>query len=182
VKPDLELEAWREQWQADAVVPADLRRKVERGSRNMRLLLAVEVLITVVMGGGSTLWAAMDPHTEMVVLSAAIWLFLGAAWTFAVVQRRGTWSPVAVSTAEFLDLSIRRCRSRLASSRFGAVLYFAEMAFCLTWIYWDPAQRRPLAAIIFGVATPVFLMGLARYRRNTRAELERLLELQRHRE
>jgi hypothetical protein len=56
------------------------------------------------------------------------------------------------------------------------------MAFCLTWIYWDPAQRRPLAAIIFGVATPVFLMGLARYRRNTRAELERLLELQRHRE
>ncbi len=31
MKPDLELAAWREQWQADTEVPADLRRKVERG-------------------------------------------------------------------------------------------------------------------------------------------------------
>jgi Na+/proline symporter len=180
VKPDLELEAWREQWQADTEVPADLRRKVERGSRNLRLLLAVEVLITVVMGGGSTLLAAMDPHTAMVVLSAAVWLFLGAAWVFAVMNRRGTWSPAAVSTAEFLDLSIRRCQRRLEASGFGAGLYFVEMAFCLTWLYWDPAHRVPLPAIIFGVATPIFVVGLIRYRRKTRAELERLLELQRH--
>jgi len=54
VKPDLELDVWRAQWQADTEVPADLRRKVERGSRNLRLLLALEVLITVVLGGGST--------------------------------------------------------------------------------------------------------------------------------
>ena len=33
MNPDLELEAWREQWQADAAVPADLLRKVERGTR-----------------------------------------------------------------------------------------------------------------------------------------------------
>ena len=32
--PDLELESWREQWQADAEVPADLRRKVARATRN----------------------------------------------------------------------------------------------------------------------------------------------------
>jgi len=180
MKPDLELEAWREQWQADTEVPADLRRKVERGTRNMRLLLALEVLITVVLGGGSTLWAALDRRTEMVVLSAAVWLFFAAAWTFAAINRRGTWLPVAVSTAEFLDLSIRRCQRRLASSAFGAGLYFAEMAFCLTWLYWDPARREPLPAIIFGVATPIFVVGLVQYRRKTRAELEKLLELRGH--
>jgi hypothetical protein len=180
MKPDLELKAWREQWQADTEVPADLRRKVERGSRNLRLLLALEVLITVVLGGGSTLWAMMDRRTEMVVLSAAVWLFLGVAWTFAMMNRRGTWSPVTVSTAEFLDISIRRCQRRLASSWFGAGFYLVEMAFCLTWLYWDPARRGPLPAIIFSVATPIFMVGLVRYRRKTRAELESLLELQRH--
>ena len=180
MKPDLELEAWREQWQADTEVPADLRRKVERGSLNLRLLLALEALVTVVLGGGSTLLAAFDRRTEMVVLSAAVWLFFGAAWTFAVMNRRGIWSPEAVSTAEFLDLSIRRCQRRLASSVFGAGLYLVEMSFCLTWLYWDPARREPLAAIIFSFATPVFVVGLVRYRRKTRAELGRLLELQRH--
>jgi hypothetical protein len=133
MKPDLELEAWRDQWQADTQVPADLRRKVARESRNLRLLLGLEVLVTLVMGGGSTLWAAIEPRTEMVVLAAAVWLFLGAAWTFAAISRRGIWSPAAVSTAEFLDLSIRRCRKKLLSAAFGAGLYFVETAFCLTY-------------------------------------------------
>lgn len=180
MKPDLEFYAWRAQWQADTEVPADLRRKVERGSRNLRLLQALEVLITVVLGGGSTLLAAMDRRIEMVVLSAAVWLFFGVAWTFAIMNRRGIWSPAAVSTTDFLNLSIRRCQRRLASSGFGAGLYFVEMAFCLAWLYWDPARRVPLPAIIFGVVTPIFVVGLVRYRRKTRAELERLLELQSH--
>jgi hypothetical protein len=54
------------------------------------------------------------------------------------------------------------------------------MAFCLTWLYWDPARREPLPAIIFCVMTPVFVFGLVWYRRKTTAELEKLLELQRH--
>lgn len=179
MKADLELQAWREQWQADTEVPADLRRKVERGSRNMRLLVAVEVIITAVLGGGSTVRAALEPRTEMRVLSAAIWLFLAAAWTFAIVNRRGNWSPAAVSATEFVNLSIRRCQRGMSASAFGAGLYFVEMAFCLTWLYWDPARRGPLPALIFAVATPVLLAGLARYRRMKRAEMDRLMELRR---
>ena len=177
--PDLEWKAWREQWQADTDVPADLRRKVERGTRNMRLMLALEVLVTVGMGGGYTMWAVMEPRTEMVVLAGAVWFFLAAAWMFATMSRRGTWSPAAVSTAEFVDLSIRRCRRKLAATRFGSWLYFAEMVFCLTFLYRDPARRGLLPAIIFAVATPVFLAGVARYRRKTQAELDDLLALQR---
>ena len=174
MKLDTELEVWREQWQAASEVPADLRRRVERGSRNMRLMLGSELLVTVVMGGGWTVLAARDPRTEMVVLAAAVWLFLAAAWIFGIMNRRGTWSPAAVSTAEFLDLSIRRCRKQLAASKFGAALYFAEMAFCLTWLYRDPARRVIWPALVFGVVTPVFVAGLVRYRRRKQAELEKL--------
>jgi hypothetical protein len=61
--------------------------------------------------------------------------------------------------------------------RFGIGLYFAEMAFCLTWLYRDPARRVPGPAIIFGVVTPAFLVGVERFRRKTQAELSRLQEL-----
>ncbi len=176
--PDQELKAWREQWQAEAQVPADLRRKVARGTFYMRLMLALEVLVTVTIGGGSILWAALEPRAEMFVLAGAVWIFLAAAWKVAIDSRRGTWSPAALTTAEFVDLSIRRCRSKLAALRFGVWLYFAEVVFCLTWLYRDPARRVPGPAIIFGVVTPVFLWGVARYRRKMRAELASLLELQ----
>jgi hypothetical protein len=178
LKPDLELQAWREQWQADTEVPADLRLKVERESRNMRLLVAAEIAVTLVIGGGSTLLALMDPRTEMIVLAAAVWVLFAAAWAFAIMNRQGIWSPAAVSTAEFVSLSIRRCQRSLAAVAFGAVLYFVEMAFCLTWLYWDPARRTPLPAIVFAAATPVFLIWLLRYRRQKKAELERLREMQ----
>jgi hypothetical protein len=177
--PDVELEAWREEWQADAEVPADLRRKVARGTRFMRLMLAGEVLVTVTVGGGYTLWAAVDPRTEMLVLAGAVWLFLAAAWTAAIVTRRGTWSPTTPTTADFVDLSIRRCRSKLAAMRFSIWLYFAEIAFDLTWLYRDPARRVLTPAIIVGIVTPIFLIGVARIRRRIQAELDRLLEFSR---
>lgn len=77
----------------------------------------------------------------------------------------------------FVDLSIRRCRGKLAAARFGVRLYFVEVVFCLTWLYRDPACRVPGPAIVFAVVTPIFLIGQARYRRKTLAELARLLEL-----
>jgi hypothetical protein len=177
VKPDLELEAWRRQWQADSDVPADLRRKVARGTRNMRLTLASEVLVTVIMGGGSTLRAVWEPRAEMWVLAGMIWVFLAAAWSFAIVTRRGAWSPEAPTTAEFVDLSIRRCRGKLAAARFGVWLYFAEVIFSLAWLYRVPARRVPAPAIIYVLVTPVVLLGVARYRRRALAELASLREL-----
>jgi hypothetical protein len=53
------------------------------------------------------------------------------------------------------------------------------MVFCLTFLYRDPARRELLPAILFAVATPVFLAGVARYRRKTQAEVDDLLALQR---
>jgi hypothetical protein len=65
----------------------------------------------------------------------------------------------------------------LAAASFGVGLYFVEMAFDLTWIYRTSARRGPLAVGICAVATPIFLVGVARYRSKTKAELAGLLEL-----
>jgi hypothetical protein len=177
VKPDRELEAWRAEWQADTEVPADLRRKVARDTRFMRLMLACEVLVTVTIGGGYTLAAVQQPRFEMWILAGAVWVFIAAAWIISVIARRGNWSPAAVTTAEFVDLSIRRCRGKLMAMRFGLWLYFVQMAFCLAWIYRDPARRVPAPAIIFAVVTPAVLVGMARYRRRLREELAELSKL-----
>ena len=140
-------------------------------------MLAAEVLVTVTIGGGYTLWALLAPSAEMAVLAATVWVFLAAAWTFAVWNRRGTWAPASRTTAEFVRLSIERCERKLAATRFGIGLYFTEMAFCLGFLYRVPARRVIGPALIFAVLTPVFLWGLARYRRKTRAELAALREL-----
>lgn len=177
MRPDLELESRRAEWQADTEVPADLRRKAACDTRNMRLMVALELLVTLTIGGGSILRAALQPRAEMRVLAIAVWILLAAAWAAAIATRRGAWSPTAITTADFIDISIRRCRGKLAAMRFGVALYFVEMAFCLVWLYRDPARRTPLPAIVFAVATPAFLIFVARYRRGVRAELARLEHL-----
>ena len=132
---DIELEVWREQWQVDPVVPPNLRRSVERQSSLMRIGLIGDCVVTVVMGGGTTLWAVRSPGTGMGLVAAATWCFLAVAWIFALVSKRGLWAPSALDTASFVDLSIRRCRVALATTWFGAGLFVAEVAFGLGWIY-----------------------------------------------
>jgi len=184
---DAELDAWRREWQTDNAVPADLRRKVERQSRWMKIALAADILVTVSIGGGALWFALRSPRPPYILLAAATWLFIGAAWTFSLSVNRGNWAPASIDTAAFVELSIRRCRARLAAVWFGAALFLSETAFCLGWIYRQmPEPRKPLwqwlrfgstaidvvwpAAVLFGVF--LFL-----YRRHKLAELAYLRNL-----
>jgi len=187
--PDTELELWREQWLADSqpVVPAALRRKVERQSRAMRWMLLAEVFVTVVIGGGCTLLTLREPTGEMIVLAAGAWVLFATAWTFALLNRRGTWRPEQATTSAFIDLSLRRCRRRLTAAYFGGCFYAVEMAFCLTWIYQYNSHRGPVtlldvlssaSAIMFGLITVALAGWLIWYRKRRLAELEYLQELQ----
>jgi hypothetical protein len=161
-----------------------LRERVERQSRRQRLLVAGDVLVTLLMGGGATAWALRDPRPAVLVLTAAVWAFLTAAWIFAMTNRRGTWAPASVSTAAFLDLSIRRCRGSLATIRFGLLLGAMELLFSLAWVYQDHARRDPVsltsrALLVVWAAGAAALAGLILYRRRKRAELSWLLDLRR---
>jgi hypothetical protein len=173
---DLELETWRREWQSEAAVLPDLRRRVERQSRWMRIAVAGDILVTVVIGGGAIAMAVASPKPQMMLLVAATWLFIAAAWVFRLLTNRGLWSPSAMGTADFVDLMIGRCRARLAGVTFGALLYVCEIAFCVGWLY-RYSSPSPSLAIWIGSVTLAFFAFLAWYRRKQRAELAWLLGL-----
>lgn len=186
---DTELEVWRRDWQSDSTVVADLCQKVKRQSRWMRIALAADVLVTLVIGGG-VIWSAFrSPEADMFVLAGATWTFLLAAWLFAVKNNRGNWSPSTSDTLSFLDISIRRSQRRLAAVRFAAALFLSEIVFCLIWNYHHSPERHPSLAswLLFGsvgvdvawALTFGFFGLLFWYRHKKRAELRYLLDMSR---
>jgi len=185
---DAELEVWRQQWQSDTTVPLGLRRKVERQSRFMKIGLMLDILVTIIIGGATIVWAVLSPRPEIVLLAVATWVFIATAWAFSLVVNRGNWSPSAQDTAAFVDLSVRRCRSRLASVWFAAGLFLFQMAFVLGWVYRNsPAHRQPLSTWIFFGSIPIdiiwlctlgFFVFLVWYWRRKQAELAYLLGLE----
>jgi len=177
---DSEIELWRTEWQSASEAPAlaELRRRVARESLYMRILLVTEILVTIVIGGGSIVIAARDPRPANILLASATWLFITVAWIFALVSRRNSWTPVASTTAAFLELSIRRCHAALRSVIFGAILYAVEMTFCLTWIFHETHALNWTTLLIVTLITAIFAIFLMRYRRKKRTELSYLKNLQ----
>lgn len=182
---DTELEAWRREWQSEAAVPPDLRRRVERQFRWLKIGIAIDILVTVLIGGAVILLAVRDPRPDMLALVAGTWTFIAAAWAFRFTVTRGLWKPAALGTAAFVDLSIRRCRAQIQAAGFGAGLVVVEFAFLLGWIHHHSAPRAPFAAWLFGtranqlvwLLSLAFIVYLLWYRRRKRAELARLATL-----
>ena len=184
---DVELDIWREQWQAETAVPVSLRRSVERQSRWMKIGFIADTVVTLVMGGGSTAWALRSMDPDVVLVAAATWLFLAAAWAFVLLVNRGLWAPSALDTAAFVDLSVRRCQGTLTTTWFAAGLYVSEVAFGLGWGYKHSIQSRmtlwnwlwfsSLRIDIVWICTMAFFGAIVWYRRKKRVELARLLKL-----
>jgi hypothetical protein len=184
---DIELEAWRQQWQSGATVPLDLRRRVERQSRFMKIALIGDILVTITIGGATTGWAFRSPQPDIVLLAVATWVFIATAWTFTLTVNRSNWSPSAQDTAAFVDLSVRRCRGRLSAIWFAAGLFVFQIVFVLGWVYRNsPAHRQPLLTWLFFGSIPIdvvwlctlaFFAFLVWYRRRKRTELASLLSL-----
>jgi hypothetical protein len=186
---DNELETWRREWQSETAVPANLRRRVERQSRWLKIGIAADILVTVVIGGGVAALAVRAPQRDMVLLASVTWTFIAVAWAFRLAITRGLWSPAAIDTASFVDLSIKRCRAQLKATAFGAGLFVCEMAFYLGWVYRYSAPRAPLLSWLFRGSlmntlvwplSLVFFVLLAWYRRKKRNELAWLRTLTEH--
>ena len=185
---DAELDVWREQWQSETSVPLDLRRKVERQTRFMKIGLLGDILVTIVIGGGTLLWALRSPQSDIMWLAAVTWLFIVAAWAFTLTVNRGSWSPSALDTAAFVELSVRRCRGRLAAVWFGAILFLCNIMFCLGWVYKHSGEtREPLLPWLLFSSLPIdivwlstlaFFTFLVWYRGKKRLDLAYFLTLQ----
>jgi hypothetical protein len=183
---DLELEQWQRQWQADRAAPRDIKKMVDSGTRAMRRGVAIEIAVTIVMGGGSLIWAVSSRRADIAVLAIAVWVFIAIAWTAALLLYRGAWEPASASTTAFLEISILRTERRLLATVVQIVLYVVISTFDFVWIYYyldRPAPwaffSRPATLVFLFVVTPLFIAVIAWYRRRLTRELANLVALRR---
>lgn len=181
---DSELDTWRRQWQAQGDVPADLKRRVERELRRRRWGLAAQMVVTVVFGGGTAIWAILSERPAIVLLAAVVWVVVVVGWIVAFRLEKGAGRPAAATTAAFLDFSILRCRARLQGIMASAVLYPIFLTFMLGWTYYASGTQGPVwtyltsprALIILAISLALGVLAWRRYRALTR-ELENVLAL-----
>jgi hypothetical protein len=188
---DVELENWRRQWQSRAESAVDtaaverLRRRVLRETRSLKLNLIWPILVTLVVGGAMILRALRSEQSLDVLFAVEAWIFIVVIWIGSLWIARGTWRPLADTTAAFVDISIRRREANLRGATFGACLYVAQLVFIVLALgAASPAGIVPLLTssyvIVLGwIGVPSGLAVLYWFRRRQRGDLERLRELNR---
>lgn len=186
MEADLELDAWRGDWQAASPVVPDLKERVARQTRLMRLGGVAEVMVTIFIGGGALAWALLAPGTDTLVLTLGVWAFIAVAWTMSFLSRRGPWAPVTATTTAFCDLCILRCRRQREALITQVLLYVMMLVFDLIWIYFASARHPRVGAMAFltspaiawvWVVTAALAVLALRQRRKLARELDALVSL-----
>ena len=186
---DIELESWRRQWQAgpasaiDADAVESLRRRVLRETRANKLGLVGPILVTILVGAWVISRALRTGQGLDVLLAIEGWVFIFVMWAGCLWIARGTWQPLADTTAAFVEVSIRRREANLRGATFGACAYVVQVVFVVLALgVASPAGFAPLLTSAYVIVTgwigvPVGLVVLGWFRRGQRADLERLREL-----
>jgi hypothetical protein len=188
---DIELESWRRQWQAgsafavDADAAESLRRRVLRETRLNKLMVVWPILVTILVGGWITARALRTGQGLDVLLAIEGWVFIVVMWAGSLWIARGTWQPLADTTAAFVEVSIRRREANLRGATFGACAYMVQVMFVVLALgVASPVGVVPLLTSAYvtvagWIGVPVGLVVLNWFLRGQRAELERLRELKR---
>jgi hypothetical protein len=112
-------------------------------------------------------------------------VFIVVAWVGCLWIARGTWRPLAHTTAAFVEVSIRRREANFRGAIFGVCLYVAQLVFVVLALgATSPNGVAPLltSSFVLGACGLGVLGGLAAlywFGRRQRPELERLRELKR---
>jgi hypothetical protein len=188
---DAELESWRRQWRsgpsgaAGAGAAEELTRRVLRDTRWMKLGMIAPVFVTFGIGGAVVLRALRTGQVIDTVLAVESWLFIVVTWVGGLWLARGTWRPLADTTAAFVDISIRRCEANIRSASFGAYLYVLQFLFIVLVKIFGSAIGAVAVltspyVILFGwLGLPLFSAAIVWFRRRQRAQLEHLRALRR---
>jgi hypothetical protein len=183
-------ENWRRVWQGRPESAVDeeaverLRRRVLRETSSIKVGLIAPILVTLGVGG-HLVWRARTGQAFDVFLAVESWLFIVVVWVVSLWVARGTYRPLADTTAAFVDVSIRRREANVRGATLGACLYVFQLVFLvLVMAAASPAGIAAVlksnAVIVLGwVGVPAGLAALYWFRRRQRADLERLRELKR---
>ncbi|MFN8582054.1 MAG: hypothetical protein U0163_13915 [Gemmatimonadaceae bacterium] len=85
-----------------------LQDTVRRRSRQLRWVVASEIVLTVVVLSGVVAALSSSRTRASALAAAGVVLWTVIVWTFAVWNRRGVWRPMSETTAEYVRLSRRR--------------------------------------------------------------------------
>ena len=174
-------------WRTDEHRALPLRervaQRVHRQSRRLRIILAGEIALTIVMLTISFTIAGRDNAEGTLRLSAIVLLYTAGVWAFGLWNRRGVWRPYGETTAEFVQLLRVRAERRIQSARFtqvviglAVILFGREVAtawsagFASTW------QRT--VWMLFGLYVVGIVAWSIWYERKARREVRELADFQ----
>jgi hypothetical protein len=191
---DDKLNLWRANWQDETELArsgsrmnsSQLPRYVRRASMQMRLMLAIKLVLTVLFLVVVVSLAVRKPDMYNIGLAAGVIVLFCAGWIIAVDTWRGMWSPDSENTEAFLEISIQRCQASLRLQSAGIVFAGCDLAFIAAWEWWRADGHGPLSPAAFfvspamlgiGIAAIVVFFLLSQYRRKKMRELDSLLRL-----
>jgi hypothetical protein len=182
---DREWEDLGQVWRAGPAPGAErwVRELVTRQTRLFRVMLATEVLITVVVLG-AVAWTVVVERTAVALgFGLAALVHSGVIWGFSLWNRAGVWRPLGESTREYLALARERCRRERRAANFVFGLLLTEGVLLGAWLGYaqsiDAPVRRggwwiPPAAVFVGAFVWAFWV-----RRRAEARLIRLVGVER---
>ena len=185
---DDELEIWRRQWNSQPAVPIDLIRKVERQTVYMKFENAALILPGLI-GVAAVVAAIRVPTAPWILLAIGIWCFNIIGGYLQIKNTKGAWMPVADTTAAYVELSIRQCRSKLNNMRLFFVMAPLLTTFVMVVVWQIIASNAVLRTtkdfltMIGSFAYAGAVVGIVSWitagkRRKVQAELTYLLNLQ----
>lgn len=183
-----DLDQIKQQWQAQSTTGPDLaalRERIAAENRSQRRTLAL-------VGAGTLAVLTFTFAQAWQTNRTAAWfsfvftaVFAALVWLVALWLSRGTWRPSDGSTAAYLELSIRRCRSVIVAAPVGVLLYIAGLTGSLLskqrllGLEWHQLMEAPSMILAGWIGAPLYTIGMLWNAQRQRKRLALLLDLRR---
>jgi len=181
---DGEIESWRAQWVSQAEVgdstPGELRRKVVRQQRSLRMRHLLELGMGIVLLVFSAGVATRNPSMEAYVWTAVVWAGTILAAAFSLWNWRSLWTADLKSVTEFTEHYRNRCLAGLRAVRFGKAFLAVQVAISAPWLTGDYLRHRMtgtafgLAMMVLSLLTVGFVLFFTHFQRRASLELKEL--------
>jgi hypothetical protein len=184
---DPELDQWSKLFRSQQSEPAEIVSRAKKAVRRFRLIIYSEIAVTVVAGGGATIWALNSHQTSVTLLAIWIWISIAAAWLFRLKNDWNDFTGVAVATGSYLNTLLRRLRSNLRAADFSGILFAVQLCATSAWVFSERNGQSHITLrdylslppnIFFAVGTVAFYIWLFFYRRKLQTQIQDLTKLQ----
>ncbi|HEX2061246.1 MAG TPA: hypothetical protein VHK90_10930 [Thermoanaerobaculia bacterium] len=122
-------------------------------AKHRRRLLGTTVCEAATIGGFAWLtWIVLRDGVAVweLVWALTLWAFAAIAVAFAWWNRRGTWSALGDSVAEYVRLTKLRAERQRNSLRFSVALFFVEVVAIVAQLWWFERLTRNAVTLLVG--------------------------------